>query len=77
MGIYVAAPQSLHVTQPAIGRHLKILKEWLDVQLFDRSPGGVTLTAAGMEYLSQALHVVVDAGTLLSHKAEEHRIRIV
>lgn len=29
LGSYVAASRDLHVTQPAIGRHVKLLEEWL------------------------------------------------
>lgn len=38
LGSYVAASQALHVTQPAIGRHVKNLEAWLGVRLLERSP---------------------------------------
>lgn len=39
LGSYVEASKSLHVTQPAIGRHVKLLEEWLGTQLFERKIG--------------------------------------
>jgi len=47
LGSYVEASRSLHVTQPAIGRHVKLLEDWLGVQLFERTSRGVTLTRRG------------------------------
>ncbi|MFV0887160.1 LysR substrate-binding domain-containing protein [Metapseudomonas otitidis] len=65
LGSYVAASRDLHVTQPAIGRHVKLLEEWLGVRLFDRTPRGVSLTAAGQRYyekIASALQQIADAG---------------
>ncbi|AVD83768.1 LysR family transcriptional regulator [Pseudomonas sp. SWI6] len=80
LGSYVAASQALHVTQPAIGRHVKILEDWLGVRLFDRTPRGVILTAAGADYYqaaSQALQILVEAGARQSQRAEERWLRIL
>ncbi|QRY80839.1 LysR family transcriptional regulator [Pseudomonas sp. PDNC002] len=65
LGSYVAASKDLHVTQPAIGRHVKLLEDWLGVQLFERTPRGVSLTPAGQRYyakISTALQQIADAG---------------
>ena len=35
LGSYVAASRALHVTQPAIGRHVRLLEDWLGVQLLE------------------------------------------
>ncbi|MBN0638857.1 LysR family transcriptional regulator, partial [Pseudomonas aeruginosa] len=29
LGSYVAAAKALHVTQPAVGRHVRLLEDWL------------------------------------------------
>ncbi|RBH37590.1 LysR family transcriptional regulator, partial [Pseudomonas sp. MWU13-2860] len=50
LGSYVEASRALHVTQPAIGRNVKLLEDWLGVQLFERTSRGVNLTPAGEKY---------------------------
>jgi LysR family glycine cleavage system transcriptional activator len=45
------AANELHVTQGAISRHIKILEESLNCQLFLRHPQGVELTDAGEQLL--------------------------
>ncbi|WP_166365911.1 LysR substrate-binding domain-containing protein [Pseudomonas akapageensis] len=80
LGSYVAAAQALHVTQPAIGRHVKILEDWLGVKLFDRNARGVTLTQAGQKYYratSQALQILTDAGTEMDQLKHERWLRIL
>ncbi|MNO80272.1 Glycine cleavage system transcriptional activator [compost metagenome] len=80
LGSYVAAAQALHVTQPAIGRHVKILEDWLGVKLFDRNARGVTLTPAGHTYYratSQALQILTDASLKLGQLSSERWLRIL
>ncbi|MBH3428869.1 LysR substrate-binding domain-containing protein [Pseudomonas alkylphenolica] len=80
LGSYVAASQALHVTQPAIGRHVKNLEDWLGVQLFNRTPRGVTLTLPGLQYyqsVSQALQLLADAGARVARRKEERWLRIL
>lgn len=80
LGSYVAAAQALHVTQPAVGRHVKILEDWLGVRLFDRNVRGVTLTSAGVMYYkatSQALQILTDASAQLGHFKSESWLRIL
>jgi DNA-binding transcriptional LysR family regulator len=48
------AAQERHVTQPAFGRRIRALEEWLGVSLFDRSSQPVQLTAAGKWFESVA-----------------------
>lgn len=48
------AAEARGVTQPAFGRRVRTLEEWVGAQLFLRSPQGVTLTAAGEELLRGA-----------------------
>lgn len=48
------AAQSIHVTQPALSRQLQDLEEELGIALFDRTPRGLKLTAAGSVFLDGA-----------------------
>ena len=36
LGSYMAATESLHVAQPAITRHVKILEDWLGIKIRDQ-----------------------------------------
>lgn len=54
LGSFVAAARELNVTQPAIGRHVRQLEDWLGVALFQRNARGVATTAAGTQYLATA-----------------------
>lgn len=44
----------LHVAQPSLSRQMQRLEEHLGVRLFDRTPQGSPLTAAGRAFLPQA-----------------------
>ncbi|MHC8304845.1 LysR substrate-binding domain-containing protein [Pseudomonas sp. PB3P13] len=80
LGSYVAAAQALHVTQPAIGRHVKILEEWLGVRLLNRSPRGVSLTPEGAYYYqsaSESFKILAEAGTVISRRSPERWLRIL
>lgn len=80
LGSYVEASKALHVTQPAIGRHVKLLEEWLGVQLFERTSRGVTLTSAGEKYhrkIAAALQLIIEAGREAQPRAAERWLRIM
>jgi LysR family glycine cleavage system transcriptional activator len=80
LGSYVAAAQALHVTQPAVGRHVKILEDWLGVALFVRNARGVTLTPAGHTYFratAQALQILTDASLQVGQLQHERWLRIL
>lgn len=49
-GSFVKAADELNVTPAAISRMVRLLEERLDVQLFQRNPNNLTLTAAGAAY---------------------------
>lgn len=79
-GSYVEASKALHVTQPAIGRHVRLLEEWLGVQLFERTSRGVILTLAGEKYhrkIASALQLIIEAGKELQPKGGERWLRIM
>jgi LysR family transcriptional regulator, hypochlorite-specific transcription factor HypT len=46
-GNFSRAAEARHVTQPAFGRRIRAIEEWLGVSLFDRSSQPVQLTTAG------------------------------
>ena len=52
----------LHLTQPAVSLQLKGLEESIGLQLFNRTPGGFTLTEAGAALLPLA-HKAVSASS--------------
>ncbi|MBA4034192.1 MAG: LysR family transcriptional regulator, partial [Bradyrhizobium sp.] len=59
-GTVSRAAASLHLTQPAVSLQLKGLEESTGLQLFNRTPGGFTLTEAGAALLPLA-HKAVSA----------------
>lgn len=52
-----AASERLHVSQPAVSKHIRDLEKELGTPLLDRHPRGVTLTAAGEVLLRHARRV--------------------
>lgn len=79
-GSYVETAKALHVTQPAVGRHVKLLEEWLGVQLFERNSRGISLTAAGRQYhatVSAALMRIAEAGNELLTRDSLRWLRIM
>src|SRR6476469_1756005 len=61
-GTVSRAASLLHLTQPAVSLQLKGLEETTGLQLFNRTPGGFTLTEAGAALLPMA-HRAVSAST--------------
>jgi DNA-binding transcriptional LysR family regulator len=49
-GSFSRAAETRRIAQPAFGRRIRALEEWVGTALFTRSPGRVTLTAAGLEF---------------------------
>ena len=58
------AAERLHLSQPALSAQIKALEDELGVQLFERNPAGMTLTAAGKQLLPEAARVLEDAAAL-------------
>jgi DNA-binding transcriptional LysR family regulator len=51
----------LHLAQPSLSRQIRDLEGELGVALLHRGKGGITLTAAGNEYLAQARKLLADS----------------
>lgn len=52
------AAEKLHITQPALSGHIKVLEEWLGQEVFKRGPSGSELTEAGRNLLVYARHIL-------------------
>lgn len=59
------AAEELHVVQPALSRQIKQLEEELGVELFERLPRGVKLSAAGKVMLEKARNLLHDLDRLV------------
>jgi DNA-binding transcriptional LysR family regulator len=55
---FTKAAATLHVTQPAVTKHIKELEQYYKVTLFDRQPNALTLTEAGNILLRHAATVM-------------------
>lgn len=53
-GSMTAAAERLRVTQPSLSQQIGALEKHLGVQLFTRTPSGVTVTVAGRAFLTEA-----------------------
>ncbi|MFB9511262.1 LysR family transcriptional regulator, partial [Streptomyces aurantiacus] len=53
-GSMTAAAERLQVTQPSLSQQIGALEKHLGVQLFTRTPSGVTVTVAGRAFLAEA-----------------------
>jgi DNA-binding transcriptional LysR family regulator len=58
------AAKRLFITQPSLSSAVKELEQEVGIELFIRSPRGITLTIDGAEFLSYARQVVEQAGLL-------------
>lgn len=57
---FTKAANELFVTHAAISRHVRLLENRLEIDLFERHPQGVTLTDAGERYLSRLTPIFDD-----------------
>ncbi len=68
-GNLTQASELLFTSQPAVSAHIKALEEELDIQLFKRSPKGMTLTANGVLLKEKALIVLESSNELKAQAA--------
>jgi DNA-binding transcriptional LysR family regulator len=66
-GQLTRAAEKLHVSQPALSAQLKALEEKLEFALFERTPNGMVLTAAGKRLLADADKVLAAVQNLQNH----------
>jgi len=71
-GTVSRAAAALHLTQPAVSLQLKGLEESTGLQLFNRTPGGFTLTEAGAALLPLA-HKAISASSDFKSMADSLR----
>lgn len=64
LGHLTRAAERLHVSQPALSGQIKALESRLDLRLFERTPNGMVLTAAGRQLLPRAQQVLAAADQL-------------
>ncbi|MCO5164103.1 MAG: LysR substrate-binding domain-containing protein [Mesorhizobium sp.] len=75
------AAKRLHIAQPALSRQVRQLELEFGIDLFDRLPRGVRLTAAGRQFLDDAQRVLSDFQNLTERakaagKGETGRLRL-
>ncbi|WP_176083633.1 LysR substrate-binding domain-containing protein [Martelella sp. HB161492] len=70
------AAQRLNIVQPALSMHIKSLEEDLGTQLFTRDRSGVTLTATGDVFRSEAIAILerLDSAIERVHQASEGKL---
>ncbi|MCB1909995.1 MAG: LysR family transcriptional regulator [Rhodocyclaceae bacterium] len=75
-GHLTRASERLFTSQPAVSAQIKALEEELGVTLFDRTPRGMQLTAAGDRLLAAARTTLSSADSLL-HEARSLRDELI
>jgi DNA-binding transcriptional LysR family regulator len=71
---FAEAGKHLHLTQPTISHHIKMLETELGVELFDRSGSPLTLTEAGYLLLPRArklIHEAIEMREVMSSLQQE------
>jgi LysR family transcriptional regulator, nitrogen assimilation regulatory protein len=64
LGSINRAAQDLHLSQPALSRHIAALEHAVQARLFNRTSGGVRLTEAGAVLRERALPILRDISAL-------------
>ena len=68
LGNLTRAAEKLHISQPALSAQIKALEDELEVALFERTPSGMVLTAAGKRLVGDA-QMLLSAAQALRNEA--------
>lgn len=66
-GSITEAARELSISQPTLSASVKDLEKEFHLEIFYRTPRGITLSAEGMEFLSYAKKVVTEADQMALH----------
>ena len=66
------AAERLHITQPALSGHIKVLEDWLDQAVFRRVPSGSELTEPGRNLLVYARQLLLLRGQAKKASSRKH-----
>lgn len=72
-GHFGRAARREHISAPGLGQQIKELEEELGVDLFERLPRGVQLTAAGTAFLSDARRMLCELRAAIEHAQDQGR----
>ena len=68
---FTQASKELHISQPAITKHIQELENSYNTQLFSRQKGKISLTRQGLLFLEHATRIVESYSTL-EHQMQLH-----
>ncbi|MBQ8107582.1 MAG: LysR family transcriptional regulator, partial [Ruminococcus sp.] len=67
----------LFISQPSLSNAIKELEKELDIEIFNRSPRGITLSNEGSEFLGYARQVVEQAELLEERYSGQRRVKLL
>jgi Transcriptional regulator len=67
--------KQLFISQPSLSNAIKELEKELGIEIFHRTPRGVTLSSEGTEFLSYARQVVEQAELLEERYSGQRRVK--
>lgn len=71
-GHFRRAAEELYVTQSALSQQIRRLEDELGLALLVRTPGGVTLTPAGAEFVTRIEHILAEVANARA-QIDQHR----
>ncbi|MBP2653041.1 MAG: hypothetical protein H6Q73_610 [Firmicutes bacterium] len=64
---FSAAAKNLNITQPALSKQIADLEAQIGLKLFDRNTRWVKLTAAGAEFLKEAIAIITETESAINY----------